>query len=190
MIATVARDAQAGSAGELARVGLLLADTQAREYDEARVGFAEQARQGFAAREDQLWLTHVCMNAHVCARLEDAEQAAVLLDLIRPFTDLIAASPSLCIFSAAACAGMLSAVLGRDEEADRYFERALDLTTAFGAPYFIATAQIEWALALSKRGLASTHQTRSLVAGALATAREHGYAEIEREGLELEAAMT
>ncbi|HEX5096861.1 MAG TPA: AAA family ATPase [Acidimicrobiia bacterium] len=187
MIAMLAGDSQAGSISETARAGLLIADVQSHDFETARAGFAEQIEQGFSARDDQLWLTHVCINAHACARLEDREQAAPLLALLEPYADLVAATPSLCMFSAPSCAGALAALLGRDEDADRYFARAIEITARLRAPFLLATAQLEWARALTRRGLGATEQAATLVAAALAAAREHGYAEIERDALDLRA---
>ncbi|HTK16945.1 MAG TPA: hypothetical protein VL769_11175, partial [Acidimicrobiia bacterium] len=190
MVASVAGDPNGGSASELARAGLLLTDTQSRDYDSARSGFDEQARNGFSARDDQLWLTHVCMNAHVCARLGDRERAAVLLAMLEPSAGLIAATASICLFSAAACAGMLAALLDRHTDADRHFANAVALTTGFRAPYLIATAELEWARALLRRTPASEARAGPMLASALTAARQHGYAEIERDALELISLLT
>jgi hypothetical protein len=185
MIQGIADGADAGTATELARVGLFLADAQSRDYGAARAGFEEHARRGFPALDDQVWLTKMCLSAHVCCRLGDRVRARELVELLEPNTELLAATPSVFLFSAASCAGMLSALLDEAEAADRHFARAIALTTAFRAPYLLATAQLEWGRALLQRTPAQADQARPLLAEALAAARRHGYAEIERDTLEL-----
>lgn len=185
MVASLAADPSGGSVSELARTGLLLADVQANDLATARVGFEEQARAGFRATDDQLWLTHACMNAHVCHRLGDRERAAILLDLLEPFERLVAATAAGCLFAAPTCAGMLAALLGRDDDANRYFAAALELTTGLRAPYLIATAQLEWGRALMQQARPDVDRARGLITEALGTAQELGYADIERTGLAL-----
>ena len=151
----VASSSDSVTASELGRVALLLADTIARDLDSARAGFEEEAHRGFPAIDDQLWLTKVCINAHVCSRLGNRDNAQVLLDILEPNTKLLPASPSILLFSAAACAGMLAALLDRPDDADGYFTQAIAITTAFGAPYPLANAQLEWARALMLRARAA-----------------------------------
>jgi serine/threonine protein kinase len=187
MIEGIAAASDAGTAAELARIGLLLADTQSRDYTAARDGFDEYARMGFPALDDQLWLTKMCVSAHVCCRLGDRVRARELLEILEPNTELLAATPSVFLFSAAACAGMLATLLDESEIADRYFARAIALTTALRAPYLLATAQLEWGRSLLSRAAPQLDQTRTLLTNALATARTRGYGEIERDALELHA---
>ena len=148
-------------------------------------GFDQQARAQFAARADQFWLTHVCINVHVCARLGVAEHAAALLELLEPQAHLIAATAAVCLFSPATCAGMLATLLEDHDAADRHFANALELTERFGAPYLVATAQLEWGRSLLSRTPANVGVARPLLEAALATSREHGYSEIERDSAEL-----
>jgi hypothetical protein len=178
-----------GSASELAKPARTLADLQAGDEDSARRGFAEQARQRFVASDDTLWMTHVCINAHVCARLGERDQAVILRELLEPSLDLIAAGPSVCLFSVASCAGMLSALLGHHDDADRLFALAIDRTTAFGAPYLVATAQLEWAHALVARPAPEPERAGALLTAAMHVAQAHGYGEIERRGLALRAVL-
>ena len=134
---------------------------------------------------DQFWLTHVCINAHVCARLGVAEHAAALLELLEPQAHLIAATAAVCVFSPATCAGMLATLLEDHDAADRHFANALELTERFGAPYLVATAQLEWGRSLLSRTPANVGMARPLLEAALATAHERGYSEIEHDSAEL-----
>jgi hypothetical protein len=165
----------------------MVADTQAGDLDAARAGFEAQASAGFPAIDDQLWLTKVCVDAHVCSRVGDRERGRELLELLEPSSGLLPASPTVLLFSAAACAGMLAALLDEHDEADRHFAHAVTLTTAFRAPYLLASAQLEWGRALLRRADPQVDQARTLLANASATARSHGYGEIEREAMDLQA---
>ena len=97
----------------------------------------------------------------------------------------MAATASVCLFAVATCAGSLAAKLGLDDQADHLFAQALELTTNFGAPYLVASAQLEWGRALLDRTAASPERARQLLTEALDSAKRFGYAEIERVALEL-----
>ena len=62
-----------------------------------------------------------------------------LLEDLAPNAALLPASPSVLLFSAAACAGMLAALLDEHDEADGHFAHAIALTAAFRAPYLLAS---------------------------------------------------
>jgi hypothetical protein len=185
MLAGIVASADGSTAAELARVGLVLAAVQGGDHEMARAGFRQEAQAGFPAVDDQIWLTKTCINGYICARLGEREHARDLLAALEPNGALLPASPSILLFSASECAGMLAALLGDDDLADRYFSRAVALTAGFRAPYLLASAQLEWGRALLQRSDPQTEQARALLAAALATARSHGYAEIERDALDL-----
>ena len=191
LLSAMASDTGGGSAADLARAGLLLAHLQAGDIETARAGLVDQAAHGFAAGDDQLWLTHICIDAHVCVRLGQLEHVETLLHLLEPFTDLVAATPAVCLFSAAACAGALAATLGHHDDADRFFQRAIDLTSTLDAPYLLASAQLEWARALLvARMPPDERRAADLLAPAIETAARYGFGEIEREGASLGRLIT
>ncbi len=94
---------------------------------------------------------------------------------------MFTATPSVFLFSAASCAGMLATLLGEHDDADRHFAHAIALTSSFGAPYLLASAQLEWARALVHRTDPQVDQAHTLLTNALMTAHVHGYGEIERD---------
>jgi DNA-binding SARP family transcriptional activator len=186
MIAAIASDPSSGSAGELARAGLLLADLHAGDESAALEGVREQARAGFPARDDQLWLVQATIMTYVCARVGDVEDAEHLLRLIEPFEEMIAASASVCLFSAACCAGMLADLLGHYADADRLFSQALELGTRLAAPFIVATTQLEWARSLDRRD-PSDPRVVELLESALSLAGRCGFKQIEHEACTLGA---
>ena len=71
------------------------------------------------------------------------------------------------------CLGLLAAVLGKQEEADRHLAFACEFQEANGMPFWAAQAHLGWAEALAGRGDAP--RAREHAARALQLSREHGY---------------
>ena len=82
--------------------------------------------------------------------------------------------------------GRVAAMLGRHDDADRWFALALDLHTRLQAPYLIARTELEWAECLVARGVSMSDQR---VGPALERAREtavtFGYPGLERRAAAL-----
>jgi hypothetical protein len=73
--------------------------------------------------------------------------------------------------------GLLAATLGRFEEADGHFGRAVELCRTRGMPTWLARSQCEWAEMLSRRGRPDdAERARSLAIEALEGARALGMA--------------
>jgi hypothetical protein len=73
---------------------------------------------------------------------------------------------------------MLAASLRLDERADEHFASACELQERKGMPLWAARARLGWAEALARRG--ESERAGVAAARALALARSHGYAAIER----------
>jgi hypothetical protein len=85
---------------------------------------------------------------------------------------------------------MARTVLADYEQAEADFAQARTMAERAGTPYWTARTKLEWAVMLSKRDRADDHdQTRSLLDDALQTAREHGFAGIERRCTALHARL-
>ena len=140
----------------------------------------------FPGLDDQLWLTKKCIDAYACSRLGDRAAGHVAQGSFAPNAALLPASPSVLLFSAAACPDV-AALLDEHDEADGRFAPAIALTAAFRAPYLLASPQLEWARAILGRDDPQPDQARTLLTNALATARSHGYGEIDRDAVDLQA---
>ncbi len=162
------------------RAGRLVVHLERGEVALARAGLEREAATGFDANEDVLRLTYLCFLAHVCARLGDEANAPVLLILLEPHTNKIETAAATAFFSTSTCAGMLAALLGRNDEADAYFVEAIQLVTEFRFPFLLASAQFEWARCLLARAPPYSERADELLAEAIATSRTHGFAGIER----------
>ncbi|HET7380117.1 MAG TPA: hypothetical protein VFJ24_08765, partial [Gaiellales bacterium] len=102
---------------------------------------------------DGLWILHVCALADACAIVRDTERALQLYELLAPHAEDNAVSYTQQPFGPVALRlGKLAAVLGRWQDADRYFAAALARCELLGARAIRARALIEQAAALASRG--------------------------------------
>jgi tetratricopeptide (TPR) repeat protein len=75
--------------------------------------------------------------------------------------------------------GLLTATLGRLDDAERHFEDALAMNTRMGARPWVARTQLDYARMLRKRDAAGdAARARELLQQALATAQEIGMAKV------------
>ena len=76
--------------------------------------------------------------------------------------------------------GAAAAAIGRFDEADALYQRAIDLSIRADAPTFVAASQAQWAESVLLRGDTSdTEKARTLAAAALATAQQLGLGRVE-----------
>ena len=77
--------------------------------------------------------------------------------------------------------GGLSTVLGRYDDADRYFARSAVTCQEGGAKFFLAQTELLWARMLLRRGAdGDERQAAELLRDAHATATAHGYTSVQR----------
>jgi hypothetical protein len=132
-----------------ALVAVELADERA-----ARVEVERHALRDFADRpRDGLWILHLCSLAEACVLLGEEGRAALLYELLSPYADRNAISITTMPFGPVALRlGMVAAMLGRWEEAERHFELAMERCTRLGAPAITARVLCERARMLVARG--------------------------------------
>jgi hypothetical protein len=104
--------------------------------------------------------------AEVAFRLADRKAALLLLGRIEPLREQIALDALGTLGLASRCAGLLSATLGRWNEADSHFAYALERHQRLGASSLGVRTQLEWGLALAGSG----QPERASRAGELLTA--------------------
>ena len=169
-----------------AMYGLLLLESD-RGRD-ARLIFEDLADSGFAAPFDFLWLRYMTDCAFLCAHLQDVPRAARLYSLLEPYGDLVViiAQGGVMSGSVAHYLGMLATVTGSFEEADARFAAAVTTHQRIGARTWVARSRLEWAhMLLTRRRAGDTDRARELLGQALATARERGFANVERRAVAL-----
>jgi hypothetical protein len=137
-VAEVLADVVAGTSSDHTDMFLLargLAD--AGRLAEVETRYREIAAAGFPMRLEPYAGATLANLAYLAALLGDEDGAAVLYDQLEPWADHFA---PVIVFQHAGAheLAMLAAVLGRTDEAHRWFERAVELHSAAGAPLFVA----------------------------------------------------
>jgi hypothetical protein len=78
--------------------------------------------------------------------------------------------------------GMLAVTTGRDADAEEHFRAAAATHERIQAPIWLARTRLEWArMLLGRSKVGDVEQASELLRQALATAREVGLANIERQ---------
>jgi tetratricopeptide (TPR) repeat protein len=158
------------------------------EVDRAREAYEHVADNQFAALPvDPTWLLAVTDCAAVCARLGDKVRAAVLRELLIPYSDqLPVGALGLATGSVAYYLGLLAATGGDFDEAQTWFAAADATCVRVGAPTWRARTRLETARTLLRRhGVGDADRARELLGQALVTARELGLGGVERQALVL-----
>jgi tetratricopeptide (TPR) repeat protein len=151
----------------------------------AREIFEDLAKQGFTDLPQDLTLPlSLAFLAHVCAFLRDACRAAQLYALLLPYADRnVVVSTAIAYHEPADHSlGVLAAVRGQWDEAQRHFAAALAMNTRLGARPRLADAQYAYACLLRTRQKpGDLEQATVLLDSALATAQELGMAGLEEK---------
>ena len=128
---------------------------------------------------DEEWHFSICLLADTCAILGDAEPAAPLYELLLPYGSLNAvAVPELALDSSSRPLGILATLLGRFEDAARYFEEALRMNERMGARPALAHTQEDYArMLLQRSSQGDRERAEKLLSRAQATYQELGMAE-------------
>ena len=156
----------------------VLAQTAAElgHADEARDAFDAVAADDFANLPfDEEWLVSLGLLAEAATALNDPELAADLYRRLLPYGDRVAVSyTEISIGSVARYLGLLAATMERWSEAERHFEKALEVNARIGARPWLAHAQEDYARILLRGETAEREKLRELLADARATYRELG----------------
>jgi hypothetical protein len=142
------------------------------QLDAARAELDQLAAQGFRDIPlDGDWITTVTLLVDVIAAVSDSRRAALLYDVLVPYAGLnvVAGIAVLCFGSAARFLGKLAATIGRQHEAERHFEMALEENARLKGPVLLAHTQLDYAAALG-RGVRSSR----MIDAAAETASELG----------------
>ncbi len=155
--------------------------------EECRRYYTRVADDRFASlRFDHLWLMALAFCAEVAVRLGDKESAAVLSDLLAPYSDRVVAVHCWSLNCVSHFLGLLATGLGRFDEAEAHFQATADKQLRMGTPAWLARTRYEWArMLMSRRASGDMEQARELLGQTLATARDLGLANIERRTVAL-----
>ena len=146
--------------------------------DEAARLVAHAAEDRFEhVRHDAVRSTALTLYADAAAQAGETRAAEILYELIEPWADLIARCGPVNEGHAGTYLGLLAAALGRDEQADAHFARAIEFQERGGMLVWAARAHLGWAEALVARG--ERNQAREHAQRALELSCEHGYGAFE-----------
>ncbi len=118
-------------------------------------------------------LAALVLYADVAVQTGDTDASSILLERIEPFADQIDWNGATTWGHVRMYLGLLAAVLGKHDQADRHLAFACEFQEANGMLLSAARAQLGWAEALAERGDAA--RAREHAARALELSREHGY---------------
>ena len=128
-------------------------------------------------------LSALMVYADVAVQTGDTDAGSILYERIEPFADQIDWNAVTAWGHARMYLGLLAALLGKHDQADRHLGFACEFQEANGMPFWAARAQLGWAEALTARGDAA--QARDHAARALQLSREHGYGLFEERAAAL-----
>ena len=157
--------------------------------EDARHLLVREAEVEFAHPFDPLAATTIVMWAEVAIQTGDTGSAEVLLSRLASFADQVVCNGVDIFGSLDHYRGALWGVLGRFDEAEPLLARGAEIHEALGAPFFEARSHLELARMLRARnGDGDGDEAVRRAGSALAIARKHGYATVERRATALVSA--
>lgn len=165
--------------------GLAYVYTELDRLPEARAVFERLARNGFThLPRNHTWLNAMACLAHVCTALEDADRAAMLYELLKPFHGSVVCighPATLCDAPVALYLGRLAAIRNDGSSAEAHFLDSRDIAERLGLQPALASTQY-WhaALLLRSDGPPTKVGARQLLADAGASANRLGMAGLSR----------
>ena len=173
-----------------ALVAFIYCETGRKE--EARALLDDVAADVFSTiPRDMLWLNTMVEWAEVAADTEHAAASEALFGMLEPWSDQFPTMSITVWMPVCHYLGRLAVVLGRLEDAERSFARALELEEGLRAPLFAAETRLAWGAALLDSDSAGANgRGEQMVRDALAAGRELGIARIERRAVDLLASAS
>ena len=144
---------------------------------------AEARQRGFDDRVNGTWSLAMSASSGTAALLGDAEAAAVLHERLEPWAGQIVCTQSLATHSISGSLGRLATVLGGFDEAEAHFAASEEVLTAAGARFMICEENLSRAELGRAKG--DEEEAKQFADRALETAKEHGYASVERRATSL-----
>ena len=140
--------------GGVWRPGLAVLSAELGRIDDARAQFETIAADGFGALpRDALWPATVSFLAEVCIAVADVARAEELYTAMKEFEgENLMVGLTIGLGPADRLLGGLAGVLGRDADADRHFEAAIDLAERSEAPPWLAETRADFARYLARAG--------------------------------------
>ena len=173
------------------RATLALLYGEIGELEKARTVFESVVEALDDVPQEASWPRAVTQAAMTCARLRDRERAAVLLELLAPYSRQMVCTGLSWAGSFDHYIGILVAVLGRYDEADAKLAKAESAHARVPAPAWLARSRLERArVLLARRAAGDLERAGDLLNDVVGTAREYELDAIERSAAGLLRQMT
>lgn len=163
--------------------GLALMYTELGLTDKARAIFEQLAVNEFVdIPQDGVWPASITFLTEVCASLGDRHRAEVLYRLLSPYAGYaVVASEWACFGAASRFLGQLGATMGRWQEAEMHFDRALAMNVRMGAKPWLARTQFDYArMLLARSAPGDIERARILLDDACTISRHLGMRSLEK----------
>ena len=155
----------------------------ARTLMVAELGNVAEARESMAGLVghltfDEEWLLGMGFLAETAHLLQDTESAGVIYEAMRAYPDRVAIGlPEVSTGSVSRPLALLATTLSRWEDAERHFDKALEVNERIGARSWLAHTRHDYAEMLTKRdGPGDAERARRLMSEARSVYRELGIA--------------
>ena len=163
----------------------LLFNGLSSRFDEMRDLLQQFADTGFTLPQDATWLNGMTEYAEAAIACGDPRFARLLFELLEPFAEQFSSTGGVTAEGPVAnCLGGLATILGRYEDAERFFTLASSFATRYDARFFGAQTDLLWGQMLAQRGPSIEEQrVREFLDRALSVVRAHGYGGVERRAV-------
>jgi class 3 adenylate cyclase len=165
---------------------LAWATLEAGDLPAARRLLDAAAANAFDAPMDTVWLDGILSYATVAVELKAREAAEQLLAMLAPYHDQVPCEGVASREPVAVFLGGLATVVGRYNDAERYFREADELNVRGNLRFSEAETNLWWArMLLLRRGEGDAERALDLLEHARSVASAHGYALIEERATNL-----
>jgi class 3 adenylate cyclase len=155
---------------------LAIADIEGGRTDDARRRLRAFADQGFELEMNPVWVSGMAFHAEAAIELGDPEFCGPIRERLLPWSDQWTDNGATAACPVAHYLGGCSAVLGLDDDAERWFERSAQMCDGMDARFFRAQTELLWGRMLAARtGGLDAEPARRLLEGARDDAERHGY---------------
>jgi tetratricopeptide (TPR) repeat protein len=146
------------------------------DRDRARTLVDEELARGFDVPYDANWMTGMSVWCEAVAELGHAPAADVLFERLSPWPELMQIGSVVSTPGVAHSLARLATVLGRTQDAERYFDIALAMHRGLESPFLTAHTMCVWAEAIQS---VDPDRARAMATDSLKLARQHGFGNIE-----------
>jgi len=170
--------------GGAVTAALTLAHSEAGNLDEVRTLLTKMSARGFESPIDATWLTAVVWLADAAIALGDVAIVEQIFDILTPWSDLWPSNGAECESPVSQYLGGLATCLGRYDDAEAYFTKAMAECDRTGAKFFAARTNLLWGVMLAQRRRdGDVGRARDMLEVARELSSTNRYANVERRAV-------